>query len=168
MVDDVVQGLLCRQALAGGLGVELQLFGRVGLGVVPLVHDAGVDPSRSSELRDLLEQRVVAVEEERERRRELVDVEATVHRVLDVREPISQRERELLHRGAAGFADVVARDGDRVELRGLLGTELDDVGDEVEAGLRRDHPLLLRDELLEHVVLEGAPDLLARDALLVR
>jgi len=35
-------------------------------------------------------------------------------------------------------------------------------------GAPGDHPLLLRDELLEHVVLEGAAKLLARHALLVR
>jgi len=54
-----------------------------------------------------------------------------------------------------------------VELRGLLDGELDGVRDQVQGGLRRDHPLLLGDELLQHVVLECAADRLTGHALLV-
>jgi len=147
--------------------VELQGLRRLGLGVVPLVHHAGVDAACGAELRDLLEDGVVGVEEEGERRRELVDVQAALDAVLDVSEAVREREGKFLDRGRSGLPDVVAGDGDGVELRRLRGAVLHDVRDEVEGGLRGDDPLLLRDELLEHVVLEGPPNLLSWDALLV-
>jgi len=62
--DDVVQRLLGGQRLARGLSVELQPLRRGRFGVVPLLHHAGVDAARGPELRDLLEHRVVGVEEE--------------------------------------------------------------------------------------------------------
>ena len=46
-------------------------------------------PPRGAELRDLLEDVVVAVEEERQARREVVDVEARVDRRLHVGDPAS-------------------------------------------------------------------------------
>jgi hypothetical protein len=51
------------------------------------------DPAGRAVLRDLLEEVEVRVEEEREPRREVVDVQPPLDRRLDVREPVSQRER---------------------------------------------------------------------------
>jgi len=78
--------------------VELELFGGVGLGAVPLVHDPRVDPAGGAELRHLLEDGVVRVEEEGELRGELVDVEPAIEAVLDVREPVGEGEGEFLNR----------------------------------------------------------------------
>ena len=65
---------------------------------------------RAAELRDLLEEVVVRVEEEREARAELVRREPGRNRRLAVRDPVRERERELLHRRRARLADVVAGD----------------------------------------------------------
>ena len=110
----------------------------------------------------------MAVEEEGEPWREHVDVEPAIHRILDVGEAVREGERELLDGRRAGLPDVIPRDRDGVEPRCLLGGELDHVRDELQRRTGRDDPLLLRDELLEHVVLEGSPEFLARDAPSIR
>ena len=53
------------------------------------------------------------VEEEREPRREVVDAQAALDGGLDVGHPVGDRERQLLDRGRAGLADVVAADATR-------------------------------------------------------
>ena len=45
------------------------------------------------------------VEEKRNSRNEVVDIDAGVHALLDVFDAIAERERQLLHRGRSGFAD---------------------------------------------------------------
>ena len=75
---DVVVGLLRGQRAAGGLRVEAQLLrARVGR-AEPLLHDPRPQPPRRPELRDLLEEVVVRVEEERQPLAERVDVEPGV------------------------------------------------------------------------------------------
>ena len=117
--DDVDLGLLRGQRHAGGLRVEAhQPRARVPRAVA-LAQLARPDPPRGAVLRDLLEEVEVRVEEEGQARREVVDVEAALDAGLDVREPVGERERQLLGRGRAGLADVVAGDRDRVPLRQL-------------------------------------------------
>src|SRR5437879_2711698 len=82
-----------------------------------LAHDPRPDPAGRAELRDLLEEVAVDVEEERELPREVIDVQAALHRRVRVRDRVGEGEGELLDRGRARFADVVARDRDRVPLR---------------------------------------------------
>ena len=67
------------------------------------------EPPRRPELRDLLEEVVVRVEEEREPRAEIVRREPGRDRRVAVGDAVRERERELLHRGRARLADVVAR-----------------------------------------------------------
>ena len=71
--DDVVLRLLRGQRDAAGLGVEAQPPRALVLGVESVSHDRRPHPPRGAELGDLLEDVVVAVEEERQPRRELVD-----------------------------------------------------------------------------------------------
>jgi hypothetical protein len=77
---------------------------------VAVAQPPGPDAPRRPELRDLLEQIDVGIEEERQPRRERVDGQATLLPELDVGEPVGQREAEFLHGGRAGFADVVTGD----------------------------------------------------------
>ncbi len=125
------------------------------------------DPPRRPVLRDLLEEIEVRVEEERKPRREVVDVEPTLDRPLHIGEPVGERERELLHGGRTGLANVVAGDRDRMPERHLARAELDHVGDEPHRRLRREDVLLLRDVLLEDVRLDRPAERLARDTLLL-
>ena len=85
-----------------------------------LAHERRPHAARGAQLGDLLEEVVVQVEEERQPRREVVDVEAALDRRLHVADAVGERERELLHRRRAGFADVVAADRHRVPARRVL------------------------------------------------
>ena len=64
-------------------------------------------------------------------------VEARRERGLDVGDAVGERERDLLDRGRARLADVVARDRDRVPLRHVLRAVREGVGDEPHRGPRR-------------------------------
>ena len=113
----VVERLLRGQRHAGGLGVEAHPGAALVLGAVALGHQVVPDPPAGPELGDLLEEVAVAVEEERQPRREVVDAQAALEGRLDVGHPVGDRERQLLDRGRAGLADVVAADRDRVPAR---------------------------------------------------
>ena len=114
------------------------------------------DAPRGAVLGDLLEEVDLGVEEERQPRREVIDVEAALDRLLDVGEAVLERERELLLRGRAGLADVVAGDRDRVPARHPLRAPLDHVAAQAHRRVDREAPLLLRDVLLEDVRLDRA------------
>ena len=66
---------------------------------------------------------------------------------------------------APGLADVVAAHRDRVPARHFAGAEREDVGDEPHRRPRRVDVLLLGDELLQDVVLNGPRDSLPVGAL---
>ena len=111
---DVVLRLLGGQRDAAGLGVEAQHRRLRVRRAEALAHDVRPHAPRGAELRDLLEDVVVAVEEERQARREVVDRQALVDRRLHVGDARAERERDLLDGGAALLAEVVAGDRDRV------------------------------------------------------
>jgi hypothetical protein len=164
---DVVLGLLVPQRAAGGLGMEPHQPRFLALGAVALAHMPRPDAARGAQLGDLFEEVEVAVPEERQPRREVVDVETAREALLDVGEAVGQRESQLLPRRRARLADVVAGDRDRVPLRHVLGRELDQVDDDAKRRPRREAPALLRDVFLEDVVLQRAAELAERHALLL-
>ena len=153
----LLSGCCGRQRHAGGLGVEAHPRRALVLGAVALGHQLVPDPPRRPELGDLLEEVAVAVEEEAEPRREVVDPQPACECRLDVGHPVGDRERQLLDRGRAGLADVVAADRDGVPARHLARPELDGVGHQPHRRHRREEEFLLGDELLEDVVLESCP-----------
>ena len=116
---DVVVRLLRGERNAGRLGVEPQPLRALVGGAVHVAQPTGPDAPRCAELRDLLEEVDVRVEEERQARREPVDVEAARETELDVAEPVGEGERQLLRSGRAGLADVVARHGQRLVTRSV-------------------------------------------------
>ena len=88
-------------------------------------------------------------------------------RPAHVLEAVCQRERQFLRGRRPRLADVVAADADRVPLRHLARGELDRVDHEPHGVLGREDELVLRDELLEDVVLQRARQRRARDAALL-
>jgi hypothetical protein len=68
------------------------------------------DPPGRAVLRDLLEEVDVGVEEEAQPRGEVVDRQAPLQGPFDVREPVLERERQLLLSRRARLADVIAGD----------------------------------------------------------
>src|SRR4051794_12844600 len=165
--DDVVLGLLRGERHAAGLRVEAQHRRlRVG-GPEAVAHDVGPHLAGGAELRDLLEDVVVAVEEEGQARGEVVDREPRVERRLHVGDAVGQREADLLHGAAALLAEVVAADADRVPLRHALLAVREEVGRQPHRALGRVDEVPAGDVLLEDVVLRRAPQLLGLDALLL-
>ena len=160
--DDVVERLLRGEADACGLRVKAHLHRALVLGAVRVAHLARPDAPRGAVLGDLLEEVDLRVEEERQPRREVVDVEAARDRLLDVGEAVLERERELLLGGRSRLADVVAGDRDRVPARHVLRAPLDHVDHQPHGWVDREAPLLLRDVLLEDVRLDRAREALAR------
>ena len=110
---DVVQRLLGGERHAGGLRVEAHQPRARVLGAERLAQLARPDAPRGAVLGDLLEEVDLGVEEERQPRREVVDVEAALDGLLDVGQAVLERERQLLRGRRARLADVVARDRDR-------------------------------------------------------
>ena len=166
--DHVVHRLLRGQRNTGRLRVRAQHHRTRILRPEAFLHDARPHPPAGAQLGDLLEKVVMQIPEKRQMRGEVVDVHPARDRVLHVAEPIRDREREFLHRGRTGFADVVAGNRYRMEARRLLRTELDHIRDDPQRRLGRADPFLLRDELLEHVILDRAAHLAPRHPLALR
>ena len=102
--------------------------------------------------------RVHAVgEEERQVRREVVDVHAAREVGLDEGEAVGERERELRDRVRARLGDVVAGDRHRVEVPHVVGDEvLLDVAHHLERELGREDAGVLPLVLLQDVGLHRA------------
>src|SRR5207248_8399253 len=124
------------------LRVEAHLQRPVRARAVAVAHPTRPDAPRGAVLRDLLEEVDVRVEEERETRRERVDVQTGMTTELDVREPVGDGERQLLRRGRTGLANVVSGDRDRVPAGHLSGAERDRVTHEPQRRSRREDELL--------------------------
>ena len=101
----------------------------LALGAVAIAHDARPDAACGAELRHLFEDVSPSGEEEGEARRNRVDLEAACDRCVDIGNRIGKSEGELLRSSRSRLAHVIARDTDRVPLRQLGGTPLEDVGD---------------------------------------
>src|SRR5882757_9086614 len=93
---------------------------------------------RGAVLGDLLEEVDLRVEEERQARREVIDVEAARDGLLDVGEAVLERERELLLRRRARLADVVSGDRDRMPARHVSRAPLDHVAAEAHRRVDRE------------------------------
>ena len=165
--DDVVERLLGGQRDAGGLRVEAHQPRLRVLRAVGVAHLARPDAAGGAVLGDLLEEVDLGVEEEAQARREVVDVHAAGQLLLDVGEAVLERERELLRGRAAGLADVVAGDRDRVPARHVARRPLHHVAEQAHRRVDREAPLLLGDVLLEDVGLDRAAELVGGDAALL-
>src|SRR5439155_22161930 len=132
--DHVVVRLLRGQRGPRRLRVEPQRAGARVLRLEALLHRAGPEAPGGAELGDLLEEVVVDVEEEAEPAGEAVDVEAALDRRVDVGHAVAEGEGELLRRGRAGFADVIAADRDRIPFRNHLRAILEGIGDQPYRG----------------------------------
>ncbi len=130
-----------------------------------ILHDSRPHPARGAELGDLFEKVVVQIPEERQPLREIIDANPALDGFFDVTNAVGDRERQFLHSGRARLADVVAGDRHGVPARNLARAEFDHVGDDSQRRARRANPFLLRDVLLEHVVLDRSADALPRNSV---
>ena len=134
-------------------------------GAEAVAHDPGPQAAGGAELRDLLEEVVVRVEEEGEPLAEVVRREPRRDRRLAVGDAVGERERQLLRGARPRLADVVPGDRDRVEARQPLRAVGEEIGREPHRRARREDVVPARDVLLQHVVLHRAAQLLAGNAL---
>ena len=166
--DDIVVRLLCGEHRACRLRMDAEHHGFRLLCMEALLHDLCPDAAGGTELRDLFENVVVCVPEEGETACERIDAEACLDRSLDVGDAVRNGECNLLRCRGAGLADVVARDGNRVPVRDVLGAIFKDVRDEAHGRARREDVRTACCILLQNVILDGALELVRRDALLLR
>ncbi len=154
--DDVVVRLLGGQRDTGGLRVEAQPLGLLAGRAVHVAHPAGPDAAGRPELRDLLEEVQVGVEEEGQAGREGVHVQAAGEAQLHVPEAVGEGVRQLLRGRRARLADVVPGDRERLVRGDAARAVLHQIADQAQVRLGREEPLLLGDVLLEDVRLERA------------
>ena len=134
-----------------------------GARAVAVAHRAGPDAPRDPADHGVLGVHPVA-EEEAEVGREVVDRHAAGEVVLDDREPVRERERELGDRVRPGLGDVVAADRDAVEVPHAVGDEvLLHVAHRAQREVGREDARVLGLVLLEDVGLHRAAD--ARERL---
>ena len=154
---DVVEvDFLGVQRAAGRLDVVLQHL-RPGRGAVFLAHGLGPNPTGHTPNHRIL--RVDAVrEEEAQVGPKLVDVHAPAQVVLHVGESVGQGERQLGDRIRAGLGDVVAADGDRVEVSDVVADEVVlHVAHQPKRKLRGEDARVLGLVFFQDVGLHGAP-----------
>src|SRR6266404_6280218 len=128
--NDVVHRLLRRERDTRGLRVKAHHQRARVLRAVPIPHVARPDAPGGTELRYLLEEIVVDVPEEGETWGKRIDIETARDPAFDIREAVSESERELLSRRCACFSDVVAGDRYRVPLRNVLRRPLEAIDDQ--------------------------------------
>ena len=124
--------------------------------------------TRRAELADLLEEVLVADEEERQPRRELIDVHASRDDFLAIGDREGQDECDFLHGVAADVGQVIAAEADRVDLRRRLGAVHDEIAQQPDGLTHRIDPLLLRDVFLQRIRLQRAGELAQIAAALLR
>ncbi len=132
---------------------------------IELLDELGPQEAAGAELGDLHEEVHADGPEERQARCELVDLHAGVEACADVLDTVGEGVGELQVGRGSGFLDVVAGDGDRVELRHLRAGVREDVGDDPHRGLRRVDVGVADHELFQNVVLNGSGQLLGGDSL---
>jgi len=163
----LLSGLLGGQGAAGGLGVEAQHLGLGVLGPEALFHDLAPYTASGAELGDLFEQVVMGVEEESQPRCEFIDLQSGLDGGVHIGDAVGQGKGDFLDSTGAGFADVVAGDGDGVPFGYVVFAVGKDIGDDAHGFLGGIDVRAAGHVFLEDVVLDRAGDLARRCALLL-
>ena len=96
------------------------------------------------------------IEEERESRGELVQVQLGIDRRLHIGNAVAKSERDFLHCRRTRLPHVIARDGNRVPFRDVFIRPGEHVGNDPHGVRDRENVGTARDVFLEDVVLDGA------------
>ena len=123
------------------------------------------EQARGAHLGDFHEEVHADRPEERQPRREAVDVEARGNAGAEVFDAVGERIGELEVLRRAGLLHVIAGDRDRIEFRHVLRGVGEDVRDDPHRGRGRIDVGVAHHELFQNVVLNGAGELLRRHAL---
>ena len=163
--DHVVIGVLFLQADARGLTVGAQHQGFRVLGV-ELAHDAVPQEARRAQLGDLHEEVGANRKEERQTTRKGIHVQTGFQGGLYVFLTVGKGEGQFLNKVRARLLHVIARDRDRIEFRHIGRGVFDDIRDDPHRGFGRIDIGVAHHELFQNVVLNGARQQLAINALL--
>ena len=160
VVVDVLRG----QRPARGLAVRAQRQ-RARIFRVERLQQLGPEQPRRAHLGDFHEEVHADRPEERQPRREAVDIEAGGKPGAQIFDAVGQRigEFEVLRR--AGLLHVIAGNRNRIVFRHLLRGIGEDVGDDPHRGRRRIDIGVAHHELFQNVVLNGAREFFRRHAL---
>jgi len=125
----------------------------------------GPQQPRGAHLGDFHEEVHADRPEERQPRREAVDVETRCDTRAEIFDAVGQRigEFEILSR--AGFLHVIAGNGNGIVLRHPLRGVGEDVGDDPHRGRRRIDVGIAHHELFQNVILNGAREFFRRHTL---
>ncbi len=162
--DDVVVRVLLGQRPAGSLAVRAQHH-RLGVLGAETGHDAVPQQAGGAHLGDFEIEIHAHRPEKGQAASEGIDVHARLHAGTHVFHAVSQGEGQLDGLVGTRFLDVIAGNGNRVELRHVLRRVGEDVGDDLHRRRRRIDVGVADHELLEDVVLDGARQLVLRHAL---
>ena len=132
---------------------------------VELLDELRPQETRGAQLGDFHEEVHADRPEERQPRRELVDVETRLDAGAHVLDAVGERVGELEILRRPGLLHVIAGDRDRVELRHVLRGVRKNVGDDADRGRGRIDVGVPHHELFEDVVLDRARQLDLRHAL---
>ena len=108
------------------------------------------------------------IEEEREARREFINLQTALQRSIHVGQPIGNSKRQFLHRRCPCLANMIAADADRIPARHMARAKLDGIRHQAHRWLRWEKKLFLGTILLEDVVLQRAPERSHWEAALLR
>src|SRR5687767_15988483 len=100
----------------------------------------------------------MGVEEERHPGNELINLESGANAPVDVFESIAQSERQFLDSCRPRFTNVITANRDRVITGYTFGAEFESVDHQLHRRTNRVDPFLLRNVLLQNVVLQSTGD----------
>ena len=121
-----------------------------------VAHEVGIEAARSSKFGDLLEEIAVRIKEEREPRSEIINVQASRLRSLDVRNGVGKGKRHLLHSCRSSFADVIPADRDGIPVRQLAACPGEQIRHDAHRSARRIYIRATCRVLLQYIVLHRA------------
>ena len=165
---DVHVGLLRGQRGARGLGVETEHPRARILRLEALAHQARPQAARGAEFRDLLEQIVVRIQEERKARGKVIHRQPARDGRLNVGDGVGQRKRHFLDRRRARLPDVITADGDGIPFRSAIMAEGEDIRHNPQGGAEGIDVRPTRDIFLQDIVLDSPRKLAEVHALLFR
>ena len=163
--NHVVVGVLLGQRPAGCLAMGAQHFRPRALRF-ELIDNASPQQTRGAEFGDLHIEIHANAPEKGQAPREFVDVQTRRQRGANIFFTVGQGIGQLQRRIGTGFLNVVAGNGDGVELGHVIRRVSNDIADNFHRRLRRINVGIAHHEFFQNVVLNGARQLLLADALL--
>ena len=152
---DVVEWILFSKGPAGGLGVSTQSHG-FRIFCAEALQDLCPQYASSTHLCDFHEVVLALIPEEGQTLCEGIDRQACFFAAADVFHAVCQGIADFQIASSAAFLDVVAGNGNGVELRHVFGGVFENITDDTHGHSRRVNVGVTYHEFLQDIVLDGA------------